>query len=108
MFKEYIYGYRPPNPQIPQFRGISCEKYINERAKGSFQTPSSQRIWGLYEVPKMADLLVVKAKLKEVAKGCNVAGDFADELDKKVRKLVDDAVSRAEANGRKTVMAKDL
>lgn len=56
----------------------------------------------------MSDLLVVKAKLKDVAKGCNVAGDFADELDKRVRDLVKSAVDRAEANGRKTVMAKDL
>ena len=56
----------------------------------------------------MADLLVVKAKIKDVAKGYNVAGDFADALDKKLRALVADAVARAEANGRKTVMAKDL
>ncbi|PIN70177.1 DUF1931 domain-containing protein [Candidatus Woesearchaeota archaeon CG11_big_fil_rev_8_21_14_0_20_43_8] len=56
----------------------------------------------------MADLLVVKAKLKDVCKECNVAGDFADALDKKVRTLVSDAVARAEGNNRKTVMAKDL
>ncbi|HLC98615.1 MAG TPA: DUF1931 domain-containing protein [Candidatus Nanoarchaeia archaeon] len=56
----------------------------------------------------MADLLVVKAKIKEAAKGCNVAGDFADALDKKLRQLVSDACARAEANGRKTVMGKDL
>ena len=56
----------------------------------------------------MADLLVVKAKLKEVTKSCNVAGDFADALDKKVRDMVEAAVARAEGNGRKTVMAKDL
>lgn len=56
----------------------------------------------------MSELLVVRAKLKDAAKGCNVAGDFADALDKKVRQLVADACSRAEANGRKTVMAKDL
>ncbi|MCX8147320.1 MAG: DUF1931 domain-containing protein [Candidatus Woesearchaeota archaeon] len=56
----------------------------------------------------MSDLLVVKAKIKEVAKGCNVSGDFAEALDKKLRQLVADACARAEANGRKTVMAKDL
>lgn len=56
----------------------------------------------------MADLLVVKAKLKEAAKGCNVAGDFAEALDKKLRQLVADACARAEGNNRKTVMAKDL
>jgi len=53
-------------------------------------------------------MLVVKAKIKEVAQGYNVAGDFADELDKKTMELVKAAVARAEANNRKTVMAKDL
>ncbi|MFC1755111.1 DUF1931 domain-containing protein [Thermoproteota archaeon] len=56
----------------------------------------------------MSDLLVVRAKIKEAAKGCNVAGDFADALDKKVRQLVADACARAEGNQRKTVMGKDL
>lgn len=56
----------------------------------------------------MTDLLVVKAKIKDAAKGCNVAGDFAEALDKKMRQLVADACARAEANNRKTVMAKDL
>ncbi len=56
----------------------------------------------------MADLLVVKAKIKEVVKNHNVAGDFAEALDKKLRVIVADAVERADSNGRKTVMAKDL
>ncbi len=56
----------------------------------------------------MGDLLVVKARIKEAAKGANVSGDFAETLDKKLRQLVADAVARAEANNRKTVMAKDL
>ncbi|MBS3176662.1 DUF1931 domain-containing protein [Candidatus Woesearchaeota archaeon] len=53
-------------------------------------------------------MLIVKAKLKEAAKGFNVAGDLADALDKKVQEFVKSACKRAEANGRKTVMAKDL
>lgn len=56
----------------------------------------------------MAELLVVRAKIKDAAKGCNVAGDFAEALDKKVRQLVADACARAEGNSRKTVMAKDI
>lgn len=56
----------------------------------------------------MADSIVVKAKIKEVATGYNVAGDFADALDARVRALIKDAVARAEGNNRKTVMAKDL
>ncbi|MGE0793058.1 MAG: DUF1931 domain-containing protein [Candidatus Woesearchaeota archaeon] len=56
----------------------------------------------------MADLVVVKAKLKDVIGDFNVAGDLAEELDKIVRDLLKKAAARAEANGRRTVMAKDL
>ena len=56
----------------------------------------------------MSDLVVVKAKIKDVAKDCNVAGDMAEALDKKARDMITDAVKRAEDNGRKTVMAKDV
>jgi histone H3/H4 len=53
-------------------------------------------------------MYVVKAKIKEAAKGYYVAGDFAEALNRKVENLIKDACSRAEANGRKTVMAKDI
>lgn len=53
-------------------------------------------------------MLVVKAKIKEVAGDISVAGDFAEALNEKVVALVKDAVKRAEANNRRTVMAKDL
>ena len=56
----------------------------------------------------MAESLVVKAKIKDTAKGFNVAGDFADALSGVVERKVKQACERAEANGRKTVMAKDL
>ncbi len=57
--------------------------------------------------------LVVKAKVKdymEQAAGekISVSSDFVDALDEKVQALIKDAVRRAKANGRKTVMAKDL
>ena len=52
--------------------------------------------------------LVVKAKIKEECQQFSVASDFADALEKKVKDMVKDACKRAEANGRKTVMAKDL
>ncbi len=56
----------------------------------------------------MSENLVVKAKIKEAAKGFNVAGDFAESLNEKVHDLVKAACKRAEGNSRKTVMAKDL
>ena len=52
--------------------------------------------------------IVVKAKIKELAGEINVSGDFADALDAKVQEMVKAAIARAEANGRKTVMAKDI
>lgn len=56
----------------------------------------------------MADFVIVKAKIKDVATGFNVSGDVAPALDKKVRELLKAAVERAKANGRRTVMAKDI
>jgi len=56
----------------------------------------------------MAELLVVKAKIKDHVGDKNVAGDFAGALSAKVEGLVRDAANRAEANGRKTVQARDL
>ena len=56
----------------------------------------------------MGEMLVVKAKIKEVAGNVSVAGDFAEALNEKVHALIKDAVARAEGNNRRTVMAKDL
>ena len=53
-------------------------------------------------------MLVVKSKVKEVAKGSNVSGDFAESLNEVLVELVAEAAARAEANGRKTVGARDL
>jgi len=56
----------------------------------------------------MSSSIIVKAKIKELVGNFNVASDFADELDNKVKMLIADATKRADANGRKTVMGKDL
>ncbi len=53
-------------------------------------------------------MLVVKSKIKDVVKNCNVAGDLADALSKKLTMMIEDACKRADENGRKTVMAKDV
>ena len=56
----------------------------------------------------MAELLVVRSKIKDVVKDCNVAGDFAEALSEKVEQLIKDACRRAKDNGRKTVQPRDL
>lgn len=53
-------------------------------------------------------MLIVKAKVKDYAAGYNVASDFSEALNEKAVELIKAAVKRAEANGRKTVMGKDL
>ncbi|QQG39181.1 MAG: DUF1931 domain-containing protein [Candidatus Woesearchaeota archaeon] len=56
----------------------------------------------------MSELLVVRSKVKEHVGSFNVSGDFADALSKEVEKIVQKAVERAKANGRKTVGARDI
>jgi len=56
----------------------------------------------------MAELLVVRSKIKNHAEGCNVSGNFANALSEKVVRLIKEAAERAKANNRRTVQAKDL
>jgi len=53
-------------------------------------------------------MLIVKSKIKELVGEVNVGGDFADALNAKVEQIIKDAIKRAEANGRRTIMAKDI
>jgi len=55
-----------------------------------------------------SDWVIVKTKIKELAGTYSVSSDFGEELNKKVKQMIEDAVKRAEANGRKTVMARDI
>lgn len=56
----------------------------------------------------MSDLFIVKAKIKEMSGDFNVSGDFSEALNEKVKGLILEAIDRAKANGRRTLMAKDL
>ncbi len=56
----------------------------------------------------MGSFLVVKAKIKEIAQGVNVAGDVAEVLEKKMTELIKGGCERAKANGRRTLMGKDI
>ncbi|MBD3193615.1 MAG: hypothetical protein GF317_01065 [Candidatus Lokiarchaeota archaeon] len=61
---------------------------------------------------KAVDTLFVKSKVREYikGKGCNTSGDVidGDSLNSRIVELLDKAVARAKANGRKTVQEKDL
>ena len=56
--------------------------------------------------------LVVKAKIKELAKvdekSLNVSTDFYEVLNKKVANIIVASCKRAKLNGRNTVMGKDV
>lgn len=56
--------------------------------------------------------LVVKAKIKDLAKidekALNVSTDFYEVINVKVEGIIRDACKRARANGRNTVMGKDV
>ena len=56
------------------------------------------------------ETLVVKSKMKEYIKAqeCNSAGGLAEALTPIIQRILDKAVERAQANGRKTVMDKDI
>lgn len=58
------------------------------------------------------EALFVKSKVREYikGKGCNTSGDVidGDALNNAVIAILDAAIKRAKANGRKTVQEKDL
>ena len=56
----------------------------------------------------MSDMIVVKSQIKELCRGMSISEDLAEALDKKVKGIVQDAIERAKANNRRTVMARDL
>lgn len=56
----------------------------------------------------MAEMVVVRSKIKELAEGMNVAGDFAEHLNEEVVSLIQKACKRAKENKRSTIQARDL
>ena len=55
----------------------------------------------------MVDVLK-KSGVRDAADGVNVGSDFYDALDDMVKDQIARAVERAEANGRRTVKARDV
>jgi histone H3/H4 len=59
----------------------------------------------------MAEVLVVTSKVKKFIKeagGCNTSAETIDVLSKAVEQLCRRGVEAAKADGRKTVMARDI
>ena len=56
----------------------------------------------------MAENLIVRSKIKGAVSDVNVSGAFYDALNEKLIEVINKAVERAKANGRKTVKPIDL
>ncbi|MEM4637439.1 MAG: DUF1931 domain-containing protein [Candidatus Woesearchaeota archaeon] len=52
--------------------------------------------------------IIVKSKVKELTTQYSVSEDFYETLNEKVKQTIKDAIKRAEANKRKTVMGRDI
>lgn len=57
---------------------------------------------------KKVEGLVVKSKVRELAKDMRFSEGFFEALDQKVAELVENAVKRAKGNGRATLREYDL
>ncbi|NNE43748.1 MAG: hypothetical protein HKN12_06050 [Gemmatimonadetes bacterium] len=58
----------------------------------------------------MAEILVVQSKVREMikAKGCSTSADAIDALSSEINRLINRAIERTKANGRKTVKGSDI
>jgi len=52
--------------------------------------------------------LIVQSRIRDAVDGMNVSSEVAPVLNKKVQKILDEAVERAKANGRRTLQGRDL
>jgi histone H3/H4 len=59
---------------------------------------------------KSTEIVIVASKMKDAIRGagCNVAGDAIEHLNERVHTMIQNAVKRAQENGRKTVRGYDF
>lgn len=53
-------------------------------------------------------MVLTKIMIKEIAKGFKISSDFYLALDQEVTNIIKSSIRRAESNGRRTIMSKDL
>lgn len=90
-------------------REVYSEERPSRRIVVQPKAQASSPSIGRMDLPE--DILIVVSKLKNYIKArgdMNTSGDVADILSDIVRRYCDDAVDRARADGRKTVMARDF
>lgn len=52
--------------------------------------------------------IIIKSKLKKIIKDLNIGADVADALNKEVERILKKAEERARANGRRTLLGRDI
>lgn len=52
--------------------------------------------------------IVKKSGIRSEAEGVNVGADFYEAIDRRAKDMIEMAVERAKANGRRTVKARDV
>ena len=109
MDEVYVLGY---DATLTIRNGVSNSNIVSERWRSQVRIlpgPSKTGVGNLRPKQKeVINVLIVKNAVKEAAGDKNVSSDFYEKLDEKVEDLIDRAAERAEANGRKTVQARDL
>ena len=96
----------PPDQKLyKQGEGVSPYSWDTGRQKPVFMMHENNQTRG---DETMAELLVVRSKIKDAVGDMNVGGDVAEALSQKVQQLLKEAAQRAKANGRSTVKARDL
>lgn len=72
------------------------------------ETPYTAGFRGLHgEVNSMTDI-IKKTGVRKTAKDVNVGSDFYEAIDREAKELIQSAIERARANGRRTVNARDI
>jgi histone H3/H4 len=86
---------------------IPGQSYLNrDRVKGTVKAANLPE-QNLVGVRNMADT-ITKSGVRDAAGGMNVGTEVYDELDTRVREMIDRAADRAQENGRKTLKARDV
>ncbi len=65
----------------------------------------------IYYFPLALAMVTIRLQVKELINQSgidNIAADFHDKLDEKVKQMVLDAAKRAKDNGRRTIMGRDV
>ncbi len=89
----------------------TAEAWARTRELEAAAAPRSHADGGGTTAAPPRDVLVVVSKLKlyiRQAAGMNTSDDVVEALSDRLRRLCDDAIAHARADGRKTVMARDF